>query len=351
MRNTIRNVFFALGCLAVAVMLLGSDLTWTDVRDSLRTAGYSFPAIIALWAGVYVLNAFAWQIILNSGEDGRRVPFAQVYRFTVTGFALNSVTPMGLMGGEPYRILETLPYVGVEKATSSVVLYVMMHIFSHFCFWLLSVVLYLGLHADSLNGGTATLLGLTVAVCSLGIYFFTKGYRSGLLVKLFRGLSRLPLAGKKARRFLEQQEEKLKQTDALIAGLHRNHRRVFYTSLLAELTARILSCAEVFIILSIFVDHVSYADCIIILAFTSLFANALFFLPMQMGAREGGFAMIVNGLAFPYGYGVVMGVIIRLRELVCVCMGLALMKIGNRTPVKPSQPTTNLSEKNEMENL
>ena len=72
---------------------------------------------------------------------------------------------------------------------------------------------------------------------------------------------------------------------------------------------------------------------------------------MQMGAREGGFAMIVNGLAFPYGYGVVMGVIIRLRELVCVCMGLALMKIGNRTPVKPSQPTTNLSEKNELENL
>ena len=331
MKNTYRNIFFIVGCVAVLLMVITMDISMADIKDSLRVISFWFPFIIVLWLFIYMLNAYAWQIIVNSGRPQQKVGFWRIYKYTITGFALNSVTPMGLMGGEPYRIMETMPYVGVEKATSSVVLYVMMHIFSHFCFWLFSVVLYLMLYSGDINAYTAILLLITVFVCSVGIYFFLKGYRSGMVVKLFGGLSRIPLIKKKAGSFLAEKQEKLESIDRMIAELHVNHKGVFYTSLFSEFMARVVSCAEVYVILSVFVDSVSYADCIIILAFTSLFANAMFFLPLQLGAREGGFAMIVNGLSFPYSYGVFMGIIIRLRELVCVFLGLALMKIYNKT--------------------
>ena len=76
----------------------------------------------------------AWYIIIHDGFRGDKIPYWRVYKYTVTGFALNATTPVGLMGGEPYRIMELAPYVGVEKATSSVILYVMMHIFLTFVF-------------------------------------------------------------------------------------------------------------------------------------------------------------------------------------------------------------------------
>ena len=73
----------------------------------------------------------------------------------------------------------------------------------------------------------------------------------------------------------------------------------------------------------------TFLHSILIVAFTTLFANLIGFLPMQLGGREGGFAMATGGLALSAGVGVSLGLLIRLRELICVVVGLALMKVGN----------------------
>ena len=57
--------------------------------------------------------------------------------------------------------------------------------------------------------------------------------------------------------------------------------------------------------------------------------NLLFFLPMQLGGREGGFALAVGGLSLSGAYGVYAALITRVREMVWIVIGLALMKVGN----------------------
>ena len=96
--------------------------------------------------------------------------------------------------------------------------------------------------------------------------------------------------------------------------------------------ARIIGCLEVYFILNILTTDVRFPACILIMAFTSLFANLFFFSPMQLGAREGGFALAVGGLAIPGAFGVYTGLITRVRELIWIVIGVLLMKVGNGTP-------------------
>ena len=125
-------------------MLCTFDMEYDELLANLRRAGIWLPAVVGLWIIIYLFNTLSWYIIIRDGKKGTPIPFWKVYKLTVSGFALNYATPVGLMGGEPYRIMELTPYVGASKATSSVILYVMMHIFSHFCFWLFSIFLVFG---------------------------------------------------------------------------------------------------------------------------------------------------------------------------------------------------------------
>lgn len=321
MKASHKNAFFIFGMAVLAIML--TQLDFRQVWSGLRHAGYWTVAVVVLWALLYIINNASWYVIINAGER-TKVKFWWLYKITVSGFALNYATPGGLMGGEPYRIMSLSPIIGTERASSSVILYVMTHIFSHFWFWLLSVILFIAIHP--LNAFLATILGLATVFCVLGLWFFIVGYRKGLAVRAMNLLRHLPLIQRWAAPFVVKHREQLDTIDAQIAALHNQNRKSFVAAVLLELSCRIISALEIYFILRVLMPHVGYADCILILAFTSLFANLLFFIPLQLGGREGGFLMSVSGLGMTASSGVFVALIVRLRELLWTGIGLLLIK-------------------------
>ncbi|KAA6350747.1 hypothetical protein EZS27_001851 [termite gut metagenome] len=327
MKSKFRNIFLGFGIVAIIVMILSFDMEYRELWTNLKRMRYYLPLIFILWAGIYLLNTWSWYLIVRN-EKKDRVSFLKIYKFTISGFALNSVTPLGMMGGEPYRIMELTPYLGVERATSSAILYIMMHIFSHFCFWLSSVVLFVCLYPVS--KGMAFVLGVIVLLCSLLVILFIKGYRNGMTVAVIRLSSRIPFLKKYAIYFANKYKKQLETIDQQIAMLHQKRKRTFYGTLLIEYMSRIVSCLEVWFILNILTSNVSFLNCILIVAFSSLIANILFFMPMQLGGREGGFALAVGSLSLSGAYGVYTALITRVREFLWIIIGLALMKMGNK---------------------
>lgn len=302
-----------------------AQLDYTQVWHGLCHAGYWSVAVMVLWAFLYIFNTASWYIIINSG--GRtRVSFWWLYKVTVSGFALNYATPGGLMGGEPYRIMSLSPIVGPERASSSVILFAMTHIFSHFWFWLVSVLLYVAVRP--VNFVMGCLLVAVTAFCLLGLWFFVAGYRKGLAMRAMNVLRRMPYVRRWACPFVESHRSQLDTVDSQIAALHSQNSLTLVAAVGIELACRICSAAEIYFVLRVLMPSASYSDCILILAFTSLFANLLFFLPLQIGGREGGFLMSAAGLGMTAGQGAFVALIVRLRELVWTGVGLLLIKVA-----------------------
>ena len=192
MNKKYQNGFFIFGIIVLGIMI--TQLDFHQVWEGLRHAGYWFIAVVMLWAFLYLFNTSAWYIIINSQDrkgGQKKVSFAWLYKLTVSGFALNYATPGGLMGGEPYRIMSLSPRIGPERASSSVILYAMTHIFSHFWFWLLSLFLFIFTQRVSMP--MAVLLTVTGAFCVLGIWFFISCYRKGLANRVMKFLGHIPL--------------------------------------------------------------------------------------------------------------------------------------------------------------
>lgn len=336
----VNNILFAIGILAVGIMV--ANIGWQSILKNIEDTGWWFLAVLAVWLVVYVLNALSWRLIIrNNCEEAKRIPFLYILKLTITGYAINCSTPVGLMGGEPYRILELKRYVGTTKATSSVILYSMMHVVSHFLLWMISVLL-IAITIPMDEGLIGTLVGV-FAVCLALLILFFRGYKKGMVVKVFTLLSKLPYVKKWALKFYQNNEEKLQIIDEQIAHLHGNQKRRFYSSLGLELLARVVGCLEIYFIVQAMGFDITFIDSVIVVAFSSLFANILFFSPMQLGTREGGYILALKLLALPANLGFSVSIITRIRELFWIALGMMIMKLQPDASTLPALEETPLN--------
>jgi hypothetical protein len=347
-KQRLNNLFFILGVVACVVMLLTFDVSFVELWQHLCHAGYWLIPIIGIWLVVYGLNAMAWLSIIKGnckGDDtltaklSSRPFFWRIYRLTVTGYALNYATPVGGLGGEPYRIMELSKDIDTQHATSSVILYAMMHFFAHFWFWFISIFIYLALVAIGdlpITTAIGIILGIIVVFCLFAFYLFSKGYKNGLVKYVLGVVSRIPGLKKWTLRFWARHSEAITNIDQQIAALYGQDTGAFYRSLVLEYSSRVVQSMEVMFMLLLFgIDcggglgglTLTFLHSILIVSFTTLFANLIGFLPMQLGVQEGGFVLSIAALGLSAALGIFVSIICRVREIIWIAIGMALMKL------------------------
>jgi len=338
-RNTTilyRNIFFGLGFVALAVMVW--CIGWDEIVANIVKTGWWFFAIIGIWLPIYMINTAALNtIIRDDNQNNRRVSFWHIFKINVSGFALKAATPLGFIGGDPYKVIELTSLFGVEKATSSVLLYTMSHITAQCIFWALSIVVAAFFLPMPLNVSIILLISFLIFLVLLLLLW--RGYRKGLTVKFFRIMSQVPFLKRWIVPFCIKYNTNLLKIDQQISHLYNNRRRAFLTTIGLELLARICNCLEVYIILKSVNVDVNIIQSVVIYSFMSLFTNILIFSPMQIGTREGGFLLAFKALSLAGWLGVYVSLITRVRELIWIGIGVLLMKFKGKSYQAPIQQT------------
>ncbi|WP_294081257.1 lysylphosphatidylglycerol synthase transmembrane domain-containing protein [Proteiniphilum sp. UBA5384] len=323
--KVVRNLFFLLGGVALAILIYKTG--FNNILSNIKETGWWFVPIIGMWIIVYLANTYSFYIILNDGsEDAKQVGFLRLFQLFISGFAITYITPLGMIGGEPYKVLELRKLIGIQKATSTVLLSTMMRLVSHFIFWMLSIPLLL-FFVPVLSGFLEWLITLVSIFSALFLFWAFSVYTKGGVERTIRKSVSLPFMGRRARAFYRHNREKLHQMDDLIAALYKNRKKDFVLSLALELFARFFMCMEVILIMQAIGSPVSLGQGVLIESIQSLISNLFFFMPMQMGAREGGFVIVYGILSLPVTYGVFVSLCKRIRELFWTLTGLLLIKI------------------------
>ncbi len=316
-KKLIHIILFIVGFLVLILMVWNFGID--NILQNIRKTGWWFAPVILSWIPVYMMNTKAWQIILGNSK----ISFFRLLSISITGFAINYITPVVGLGGEPYKVMLIKDKNGLEKSTSSIVLYNMLHMLSHFFFWLSAVILIV--IVNRLDTATYIVLAISFVIISGLIILFYAGHKKGVIFMFLNILGHIPGLKKPIQR-LREHDDRLQQTDDLIKDLYNNRRKAFYKALFWEYLGRIASSAEFYFIMMALSMDISYWEAIYISAGSSLIANIFFFIPLQMGTRESGIYLVFESLGITASTGIFVSLVTRIREFFWIFVGLILSR-------------------------
>jgi hypothetical protein len=322
LNRRIQLAFFAIG-LAFFAWLVARIGAHEILADLART-GWVFLPIVLVWGAVYVTNTIAWLCIANDANAG--LGFWRAYTISVASFAINYVTPLISLGGEPFKAAAASRWLGTRAATASVVAFRIVHTLGQFIFWLLTVpIAFVMLPHTTVVMTILALATLALLTGALLVVMLLRAHAiEPLLSAIALRLTRVPFVGRAAGA-LATKRNALAEIDTGLAKLADERHRALAGALTAEVVGRFIAMVEYFLIARSIGIPMSYPEAVLVGGFSQLVLNMFFFVPFELGSKEGGLYLIFRLLGLSPTLGVYTAIVSRLRELAWIGIGLTLI--------------------------
>jgi uncharacterized protein (TIRG00374 family) len=332
-----KSILLGVGCILFA---------WVLWRIGWQTILYSFTEIgpnyvwIAFWPLIYYcFYSLGWYFVgphkERSGED---VSFWTLLKARLVGEAINYLTPLGGVGGEPARTLYMKGRMELHVTAATVIIDRTLYTLSSILFIVAGILLaflVLDLNKTIQISAMVLLVFFMVAIFFI-IFAQLRGGVTGF-VKVIRKLG-------VAKNWVERKLPQLEVMEKTIRDFYRRRPRDFACAFLCHLIGRAGGTLEVWFILiflGAFSPHSVWQDggtgllslpllhqlifSLLIAVFVLILNFAFFMFPSQIGVAEGGTAILFQSMGIDPALGVALQIARRIKSLFYIALGLLLM--------------------------
>jgi uncharacterized protein (TIRG00374 family) len=290
--------------------------------------GAGFLLVILAYGAVAWFDALSWKYAFKP-EEAEKLSLPSLFRIRTIGEAFNVITPLGTMGGEPVKahLLKEQHGLTYKQGAASQVVARTTLLVSLILFMIPGIVFLYKMDGISETFKVSSLTGLITF--SILILLFLLFQITGTLSRMVRWLNRL-LPTQSPRPSLEH----LVELCGMMSGYYRKHRKWFLMSVTYGFLGWVAGVMELYITLYFLGTPLTFQELWIIEALLQLVRVGSFFIPLSLGAQEGGLILIFASMGMAGPLGLTVSLVRRVRELVWIAGGL-WMSWG--MALKPSQ--------------
>ena len=305
--------------LKIALLLLGGVLVslliqrvgWQPIAETLAQLAWWQLLVVCLpYALVSAVNTVGWRLAFPRGS----VPFHRLLGARLAGEALNRMTALGSMGGEPVKVwllrhdvnhADSVPSVVIAKTTLTI---------AQALFLLLGVAVAWTMPATESRVIRVMLWLLVVEAVAVagfvGVQMAGLVGRAGRLLRWAGVITRVDYA---------------QRLDEALRDYYRRDTRRLALGTAAFLGGWLLGALETYLILGFLGLPVSFATAIVIETLGAGVRFATFFVPASLGPFESANAAAVAALGLGAGAGLAFSFVRRARQLIWAVVGLAVL--------------------------
>lgn len=311
-----RALLLALGC--ALFVYLTAHFGVREVLKPLREIGWRFTLIAAIFFGYELARAFAYrECVAVSGQCS----YWDLVRLRLSGEAIQFLTSTGPFLAEPAKMwLLQKRGLSAKHAVAATVCENLTYTFTSAVLAIAGLTHLLGHFQLSQAVTVAARVLLLVSGGFLAAAVFAVAGRIYLIGAILKGVRKIPHVG----RHVKFADNDVRETEDMLFAVLRDRPLRLVAIMAAEFAAQALLVLELLVLLHATGESLSVLQPLMIEGATKFIGLTFFFIPGQVGAAEGSYALIFMAMQLPASAGFAVALARRLRSLLIAGLGLAL---------------------------
>jgi Lysylphosphatidylglycerol synthase TM region len=319
-----RTILLGFGSVLFAYLLF--HLGAAKIFSLLLGIGWYFGLIAVTYAGHQLVRAFAyWKCATAHGHSS----YWDMLRIRLSGEAIQFLTFTGPFLAEPAKMWLLQKHgLPPKQAMAATIAEYLIYSLASAAFAIAALIFLLSNFALS----KVVTVAAKIIVYAMSAFLLAAAcaivWRIYLIGAIIRFSKRLPLIGKQ----IHLRDQDVRATEDLLFIVLRDRPLRLLFVLSAEFAAQALLVLELFILLRATGEPFSIVKPFLIEGASKFISLAFFFIPGQVGAAEGTYALIFKTVGLPASAGFALAVARRLRSVMVAGVGLAMMPFWKDLP-------------------